>query len=253
MAEIDRVKTGVYGLDEMLEGGFPKGRTILVSGGCGSGKTILAMQYAYRGAAEFKEPTVYVTLDERPNLIRQDMLRFGWDLAKVEKQGKLAIIDASSARVGFPSDEKYTLPQMGVDIDRLLLKVMQVSDQIGAKRAVIDGVAGLGMHIDSENEVRKTILKMNYMLTKSEITTVITSEVDEQAMGTAPMKFSKYGVEEYVADGVIMLHYLPIGATSNRTLFIRKMRGTHHGEDMLPMEMSPKGLVVKKPEDAYKV
>jgi KaiC/GvpD/RAD55 family RecA-like ATPase len=211
------------------------------------------MQYAYRGAMEYKEPTVYVTLDERPNMIRQDMLRFGWDIAKAEKQGKLAIVDASSARVGFPSDEKYTLPQMGVDIDRLLLKVMQVSDQIGAKRAVIDGVAGLGMHIDSENEVRKVILKINYMLTKSDITTVITSEVDEQAMGAGPMKFSKYGVEEYVADGVIMLHYLPIGATSNRTLFIRKMRGTKHGEDMLPMEMSTKGLVVKKPEDAYRV
>ncbi|MEM0372496.1 MAG: ATPase domain-containing protein, partial [archaeon] len=131
MADIDRVKTGVYGLDELLEGGFPRGRTILVSGACGSGKTIMAMQYAYRGAAEYKEPAVFVTLDEKPVFIRQDMMRFGWDLSKLEKQGKLAIVDASSARVGFPSEEKYALPQMGVDIDRLLLKVMQVSDQIG--------------------------------------------------------------------------------------------------------------------------
>lgn len=250
---MNRTKTGIYGLDELVEGGFPKGRNILISGGCGSGKTIMAMQYAYRGATEFKEPAVYVTLDERPPMLRQDMERFGWDIAKAEKQGKLAIVDASSARIGFPSDEKYVLPQIGVDIDRLLLKVMQVTDQIGAKRVVIDGIAGLGLHMDSENEIRKTILKVNYMLMKSDVTTVMTSEVPEQSFGSGPMTFSKYGIEEYVADGVIVLHYLGIGTESNRSMFVRKMRGTKHIEDILPMEIGTKGISVKKPEEAYKI
>ncbi|MFH0987043.1 MAG: ATPase domain-containing protein [Candidatus Micrarchaeota archaeon] len=249
----ERCKTGILGLDSLIEGGFPVGRSMLVSGGCGTGKTILAMQYIYSGANDYNEPGVFVTLDESPAMIRKDMMRFGWDLAKLEKRGVLAIVDASSARVGFPSEEKYTLPQMGVDVDRLLLKVMQLCDQIGAKRVVIDSVAGLGLHIDSENEVRKTLLKINYMLSKAGVTSLITSEVPEQSMSSGPVVFSKYGVEEYMADGVIILHYMGIGSESNRTMFVRKMRGTKHVEDILPMEITPKGIVVKKPQEEYRI
>ena len=235
MPKPERVKTGIYGLDELIEGGFLRGRTILVSGGCGTGKTIFGMQYIYKGAEEHNEPGVFVTLDERPEMIRQDMQRFGWDIAALEKKGKIAIVDASSAKIGFPSEEKYALPRLGVDIDRLLLRVMQIVDQIGAKRVVIDSIASLGLHMESDVEVRKAVLKTNYMLMKSNSTTLLTSEIPEQSLGGGPMIFSKYGVEEYVADAVIVLHYLGIGTESNRSLFVRKMRGTKHVEDSLPM------------------
>lgn len=248
-----RVATGIMGLDSQLEGGFPEGRTVLVTGACGTGKTIFAMQYLYNGAAEYNEPGVFVTMDERPVMIREDMERFGWDLKKLENQGKIAIVDVSAARIGYPSDEKYALPQTGLDIDRLLLKIMQIADKIKAKRLVIDSLPGLGLHLTDEVEVRKTILKINYMLMKSKVTTIITSEVPEQSFGSGPMTFSKYGVEEYTADGVIVLHYLGIGTESNRSMFIRKMRGTKHTEDILPMEITKKGIVIKKPEEAYKV
>jgi len=248
-----RVRTGIYGLDDMIEGGFPLGRTILVAGACGTGKTIFAIQYIYRGALEYNEPGVFVTLDERPEMIREDMSRFGWDIKKMEAKGKMALVDASSAKIGFPSEEKYTLPQAGIDVDRLVLRVMQICDQIGAKRVVIDSMAGLGLHMDNESDIRKAILKINYMLSKSSVTTVLTSEVPEQSFGAGPMTFSKYGVEEYTADGVIVMHYLGIGTESNRSLFVRKMRGTRHAEDIMPMEISQKGIVVKKPEEAYKV
>jgi KaiC/GvpD/RAD55 family RecA-like ATPase len=251
---MERLKSGIYGLDELIEGGFPKGRTILVSGGCGAGKTIMGMQFAYRGATEFDEPSVYVTLDERPKMLREDMSRFGWDIQKAEDKGKFAILDASAAKVGFPSEEKYTLPQVGVDVDKLLMQIMKISDQIGAKRVVIDSMSGLGTQMGDMNEVRKSILKLNYLLLKSELTTVITSEIPEQVMGgQEPMSFSKYAVEEYVADGVIVLHYFGIGTQSNRQLYIRKMRGTKHTGDLIPMEITPKGIVLKNPEDAYKV
>ena len=241
-----RVKTGIYGLDELVEGGFPSGRTILITGEAGTGKTIFAMQYAYRGAMEYGEPAVYVTLDERPVMLRQDMKRFGFDIDKAEKKGVFALIDASSAKAGYQSDEKYHLPAMGVDVDRLLLRIMQVIDQIGAKRVVIDSLAGLGFHLNNQNEVRRAILKMNYMLMKNGATTIITSEVDS----SGPNKYSKYGVEEYVADGVIILSYLGnSGAGANRTLFIKKLRGTSHSENILPIEFTRKGFVVEKPED----
>jgi KaiC/GvpD/RAD55 family RecA-like ATPase len=248
-----RVRTGIYGLDDLIEGGFPSSRTMLVSGGCGTGKTIFAMQYIARGASEYNEPGVFITLDERPDKIREDMLRFGWDLAKLEARGKIAIIDAAAAKIGFPSEEKYALPQAGIDIDRLVLRIMQIADQIGAKRIALDSIAGLGLHVDGDIEIRKAILKINYMLTKSNATALLTSEVPEQSLGSGPMYYSKYGVEEYTADAVIVLHYLGIGTESNRSLFVRKMRGTKHIEDILPMEITSKGIVVKKPEEAYKV
>ena len=74
---MERIKTGVPGFDGLIEGGIPKGRSVLVSGATGTGKTIFCMQYLYNGAKQFKEPGIYVTLDERPNLIREDVLRFG--------------------------------------------------------------------------------------------------------------------------------------------------------------------------------
>jgi len=250
--EIKRVSSGIYGLDELIEGGFPRHRNILVSGACGTGKTIFAIQYLYRAAIENNETGVYVTLDERPENIREDMLRFGWDLEKLENQGKLAILDASSAKIGVPSDEKFALPTVGIDVDRLIIRIMQVCEQLGASRLVIDSIAGLGLRLDDEDDVRKTILKINNLITPSNVSALIISEVPEQAFGSGPMQFSKYGVEEYVADGVIVLHYLGIGAESNRSLFVRKMRGTKHVEDILPMEITKKGLVVKKPEEVYK-
>lgn len=249
---VERVPTGIYGLDELIEGGFPKGRAMLVSGGCGTGKSIFTMQYLYRGAMEYNEPGIAVILDERPEMLREDMKRFGWDVEKAENKGLLALIDASSGRVGFPSTEKYSMPPMGIDVDRLLLKVMQVADQIGAKRIGLDSLAGLGMYLEKESGIRKTIMKINYMLSRTKLTAVMTSEIPEQSFGVGPSVFSKYGIEEYVADGVIVLHYLGIGTETNRNLFVRKMRGTKHVEDILPMEITNKGIVVKKPDETYK-
>lgn len=248
----DRIGTGIYGLDPLVEGGFPKRRNMLVSGACGTGKTIFGLQYLYRGITEQGDIGVYVTLDERPDNIRKDMLRFGWDLKKLENQGKLAIIDAASAKIGAPSDEKYSLPEAGIDVDRLILRIMQICDQIGATKLVIDSTSGLGLRIGEEEEVRRAILKINTMLASSKVSALILSEIPEQAFGSGPMQFSKYGVEEYIADGVIVLHYLGIGAESNRSLFVRKMRGTKHVEDILPMTITAKGISVKKPEEIYK-
>jgi len=242
-----RVKTGIYGLDELIDGGFPEKRTVLVSGACGTGKTIFSMQYIYMGAAKFNEPGIYVTLDERPELIREDVLAFGWDLKKLESQGLLALMDGSVARIGMPSEEEFALPITGFDLDKLLLEIMRVSKKIGAKRVVLDSIPGLGFNFTEENETRKAILKLTYMLTRMGVTSVLTSEVLE---GTN--KFGKFDVEEYVVDGVIVLHYSGIGGGgTNRTIHIRKMRATKHSEDLHPVTISNKGMNVHKIEEVY--
>ena len=245
---MERIPSGLNGLDALIEGGFPEGRTTLVSGGCGTGKTIFCTQYLYNGAIKYKEPGIYVTLDERPELIRQDMLRFGWDIRKLEEEGLLQIIDGSLAKVGIPSEEEFSMPATGFDIDKLLLEIMRTTKRIGAKRLVIDSIPALGMNFENDSEIRNAILKLSYLLMRIGITTLVTSEVSE-----GDNKFGKYGIEEYVVDGVIVLHYMGIGTRSNRTLHIRKMRATKHSEDLHPIEITPKGIKIKKVDKEYDV
>lgn len=243
---MNRVASGIKGLDNLIEGGFPEGRSVLLSGACGTGKTIFCMQYIYFGAKKYSEPGIYVTLDERPDLIRQDVLRFGWDLRKLEDENMMQVIDASVAKLGIPSDEEFAMPATGFDLDKLLLEIMRVSKRIGARRVVIDSIPALGFNFEDIGEVRKAILKLSYLLMRSGVTSILTSEVQEGAN-----KFGKYGVEEYVVDGVIVLHYMGIGTQSNRTLHVRKMRATKHSEDLHPIEITDRGIEVHKIEEEY--
>ncbi|MCR4335780.1 MAG: AAA family ATPase [archaeon] len=245
---MNRIPSGINGLDKLIEGGFPEGRTTLISGACGTGKTIFCTQYLYEGASKYKEPGIYVTLDERPELIRQDMARFGWDLRKLEDENMLQVIDGSLAKIGIPSEEEFAMPATGFDIDKLLLEIMRTTKRIGAKRLVIDSIPAMGMNYESENEIRNAILKLSYLLMRIGVTTLITSEITE-----GENKFGKYGIEEYVVDGVIVLHYMGIGTRSNRTLHIRKMRATHHSEDLHPIEIDSKGMNIKKVDKEYDV
>ncbi len=243
---MDRIKTGISGLDELLEGGIPSGRSLLLAGACGTGKSIFGMQFIYNGAKKFSEPGVYVTLDERPDLLREDMLMFGWDIRKLEDANMVHIIDGSLAKIGMPSDEEFSMPSTGFDLDKLLLEIMRTTKRIGAKRIVIDSIPALGLNFHDENEIRGAILKLSYLLMRMGVTTILTSEVNEGSS-----TFGKYGVEEYVVDGVIVLHYLGAGTRSNRTLHIRKMRATRHSEDLHPMEITSDGIVVRKVEKEY--
>jgi len=238
-----RIRTGIYGLDELIEGGFPQGRSVLVSGGCGSGKTTFGIQYLYMGAEVYGEPGIYVTLDERPNLIREDCLNFGWDLRKLEEQNMLQIIDGTVARLGFPTEEEFTLPSTVIDVDKLLLEILAAIKRFGAKRIVIDSLPALGLSLKSEDEIRKAMLKISYLLGKAGITAVLISETGENK------RFSKYGVEEYLVDGVIVLHYLGVGSTTTRALQVVKMRGTKHSEYLHPLEITDRGIVIKKVEE----
>lgn len=249
---MERVPTGIDGFDNMIEGGFPRGRTVLLSGGCGTGKSIFCMQYLYKGITEYDEPGVYVTMDERPELMRQDMLRFGWDIKALEDQGKLVILDLTGTKIGVQTGEKYAMSS-NLDVDRLILKIMQTAGEIGARRLVIDSLPALGFRLKDELEIRNMILKLTYMIRKSDLTALLVSEIPEQTMGAGPMSFSKYGVEEYVADSVIMLHYLGMGTDTNRTLYVRKMRGTKHKEDIIPLHITETGIKLIDPEEAFSV
>ncbi len=239
---VERVPTGIPGLDNLIEGGFPRGRSILVSGGCGTGKTIMSMQYLIKGAIEHDEPGLYVTVDERADLIREDMLRFGWDIKALEDQGKLALLDLSSTKIGVPSMEQYYVEAHEFEPEKLLIKIMQTARGIGAKRFVLDSVPALGFHMESETKIREFILKLVYYLRQTGLTSILVSELPEE--GKELTKFSRFGVEEYVVDGVIVLRYttMPLLEGAHRILFIRKMRATKHYEGMVPLKIDSDGI-----------
>lgn len=250
---MDRTTSGIYGLDELTGGGFPKKRAILVSGSCGTGKSIFSMQFIYRGILEAEEPGVFVTFDEMPDKIRQDMLNFKWNLKELEDNDLLAIVDATSARAGVPSEEEHAILPGQLDIDKLLVDILGVARNIGAKRLVIDSVPAMASQLEGESQIRRAVLKLAYIVARSGLTTIITSEIPEQSLGSGgAMQFSKYEVEEYVADGVIILNFLGVGTGATRTLYIRKMRGTKHSLEIHPLEITEKGIVVKRVEEVFK-
>ncbi len=238
-------------MDDMIEGGFPTGRTILVSGACGTGKTIFAMQYIFKGIIEYNEPGVFVTFDEMPSKLREDMARFKWNLEELETKGKLAIVDATSSKAGKSSQEKYSLSPVESDIDRMLIEIIAVAKKIGAKRIAVDSIPAMALQFSKPSETRKAILKMAYVINQNDLTGIITSEIEEQGY-EKPAQFSRYGVEEFISDGVVLLSFLGVEKEANRTLHVRKMRGTDHATHFNPMYINEKGITVKKVEDVYK-
>ncbi len=241
MTVVDRAKTGIKGFDELVGGGIPRGRTILLAGGSGTGKTIFSMQFLCNGA-KLGEPGIYLTLEEKPKNLRAEMLEFGMDVAAYEKAKKIAIIDASLVRLGLESDEIFTISPESFDINHLLQNLIMTAKNIGARRVVIDALPALDVLVDGNiTKVRNAIIELNYLLQEHGLTTILLDEMPSGAEG-----YSRHGVEEFVVDGVVVLTLESLGAQSTRTITIRKMRHTKHSEAINSFEIvSGKGIVVE--------
>lgn len=235
---IERVPTGITGLDDLLGGGFPKGRSILVSGTCGSGKTLFSLQFVYRGASEYGDPGIFVTFEERPEFLREDASELGWDLERLEEENKLAIVDATSYWMGIPSDERY-VETRPFDLDSILDGIARLKEEIGARRIAIDSLAAMMLHYEDQFSIRRDIAKLATILRRLGCTTILTTEIEEGSP-----RISKYGVEEFVCEGVIILTLERIENELRRFLWIRKMRGINHSRRRHPFEIGDGGIVV---------
>lgn len=258
-----RCPTGIKGFDELVEGGFPRLRSILLSGTCGSGKTTFATQFLYNGIVKYDEPGILISLEQDPNELKADMMNFGFDLAKAEKDGKLVIIDASLARIGITMDA--VLNKEGVkdkskgsmsllmdefNIDNILEIVVSKAKKMGAKRVVLDSLPALDFLIKESSAervkhiVRQLLISVNYRLKAAGLTTLMITELPEGG------HTSVHGVESYVTDGAINMYYTAMGMQSGRTLLIKKMRGTEHSENVHPLVFKKgRGLEVLKPPE----
>jgi len=225
-AVVKRIKTGIPGLDGLMEGGLVQGSSYLVTGGTGTGKTTFACQFLWQGLQQ-GDSVVYITLEEDPQDIKEDAILFGWDFAPFEKKGLCKIIYHDPAQV-----------------NNLGTIMMNEIAALKAKRLVIDSTAVMGLTMDTHSQVRRRIYSLiNALKGHDGCTAIILSEIPEDSKA-----LSRFGVEEFVVDGVIVINYLGIGEAYSRSLLIRKMRRTNHGRDVYPFEITPKGIVVKKAE-----
>jgi KaiC/GvpD/RAD55 family RecA-like ATPase len=232
-----RAPSGVKGLDEILNGGFPINSTILVTGGPGAGKTILALQFLLYGANN-GEHGVFISMDERPDDLRKEALKFGWDLTKYEREGKLVIVDVSYPRSGLPSKEKYQI-DMPFTLDNIVRTVYEIISEIDGKRVVIDSLPAFGLHFEDEAEVRIAIHRLNNLLLSSGCTSIITSEIIPGTEG-----ISRFGVEEFIARGIILAEVFREGRRYKRALTILKMRETDYDLRRFAFKIGPNGLEV---------
>jgi len=222
-SSLERVPSGIPGLDKLMEGGFVKGSTNLISGAAGTGKTIFCAQFIWEGLKQ-GEKCMFITLEERPEDILGDVKRFGWNFEKYMEDKKLYLT--------------YQDPFQITDITSPLLDEIKQKD---IQRVAIDSTAVFGMYYKESFEIRKQLFKLLNGLKDIGVTSLLTSELPEESTTLA-----KFGVEEFIVDGVIILHFLGIGERNYHSLQIRKMRRTDHQKDVYPMEIGKNGISIKK-------
>lgn len=235
-AGIEKLPTGIPGFDDIALGGLPKGRTTLVSGTAGSGKTVLACQFLAEGIIKEGENGVMVTFEESPADIRINMLGFGWDIRKWEDEGKWAFVDGTREL----GEEEILTGEY--DLGALLVRVQHAVRKVGATRVSADSLGAFFSEYTDSTIVRGELHRVASVLKATGVTVVMTAE-RSQEYG----EIARYGVEEFVADNVIILRNVQEGAIRRRTMEILKFRGTPHNKGEHPFSIVSDGGIVMLP------
>jgi KaiC/GvpD/RAD55 family RecA-like ATPase len=242
---MDKVSTGIKGLDEILEGGLPKGRTILVVGSPGSGKTTFAMQFLV-GGVKAGELGLYVTLDEKPERVKADLSSFNWDLDSLEHDGKITFIDATQLRRPghrvYPSrleaENQVALVLPELTLGMLARTIRRVAAEEGIQRIAIDPITSLVLRYPDEPKRRRAILLFFDALESTGCSCLVTSEL------RTSMLDRRFQVEEYLSHGVILLHTMIHEGNVIRAIQVEKMRGISHDAQLRPYQIAQTGIDV---------
>lgn len=232
--QIRKLPTGIAGFDQVTEGGLPAGRTTLVAGTAGSGKTVLAAQFLTEGIRRFGEAGVFVTFEEPPDDIRRNIHSLGWNVPEWEAHGKWAFVDAS------PQVGEEIVIAGEYDLTALLARIENAVRQTGARRVAMDSLGAIFSRFDDTSLIRSELFRIATSLKRMGVTAVMTAERREEYGD-----ISRFGVEEFVADNVIILRNVLEGEKRRRTLEILKFRGTSHHKGEYPFTIIPQqGIVV---------
>ncbi len=240
---VERITTGIPGMDELLNGGIPKRNIVLISGGPGTGKTIFSQQYLHQGLLK-GEPGVYVALEEHPVQVRREMAEFGWNIRRYEDEGLFAVVDAFTSGIGEAAKrEKYIVTDVD-DFGEFVDVVKQAIKDTKAVRVVVDSVSTL--YITKPSVARGLLMNLKRVLAGLGTTALLVSQVSVTERG-----FGGPGVEHAV-DGIIRLDLDEVEGELKRSLIIWKMRGTSHDMRRHPFDITDKGIIVH-PDKVVKV
>ncbi|RLF08830.1 MAG: KaiC domain-containing protein [Thermoprotei archaeon] len=232
---IERVESGIPGLDELLRGGIPRRNVVLLSGGPGTGKSIFGQQFLYYGLLR-RSPGILVALEEHPVQIRINMSQFGWDVREFEAKGLFAIVDAFTAGIGEAAKHERYVVRAVDDVHALIDILRRAIKEIGAERVVVDSVSTL--YMTKPAMARGTVMLLKRVLSGLGCTSILVSQVSVTERG-----FGGPGVE-HAADGIIRLDLDEINGRLYRSILIYKMRGTAHSMMRHPFDITDKGIVI---------
>jgi len=229
MKEQKRIPVGIEGVDELLAGGLLPGTLTLLTGTTGTGKTIFGTQFIYEGIKKYNQPGLYVTFEEPVENIKENSTNFGWNFSEYEKQGKVLFIRYDPFHV----EDIFSLIETNVK-------------KIKAQRVVIDSVSALGLYLRDAPEVRRMVFNISWLLRKLNCTSILVSEI-------LPLQksLSRFGVEEFVTDGIIVLYYLRSQSQYSRSMTVWKLRGSEHSTKLHPYKITEKGIRVYPKEEAF--
>lgn len=229
-AGVEKCPTGIRGLDEITQGGLPRGRPTLVCGGPGSGKTLLAMEFLVRGIIQYNEPGVFVAFEENAKELTDNVVSLGWDLRALMGQNRMAIDYVHVERSEIEETGEY-------DLEGLFIRLNTMIDAIGAKRVVLDTVESLFAGLPNEALLRAELRRLFRWLKTKGVTAIITGEKGEKSL-------TRHGLEEYVSDCVIFLDHRVANQVATRRLRVVKYRGSRHGTNEYPTMIDETGLSV---------
>ena len=235
---VEKIATGISSFDIIAKGGLPRNRTTLISGTAGSGKTIFAVQFLAAGI-EAGTPGVFVTFEESASDIRKNMLSFGWDLERWEAEGKLAFVDAS------PDPTVDTIEAGGFDLGALLARVQHAVRKVKAERVAVDSLGAVFSQFSDQSIVRSELFRIASALKALGVTAVLTAERTDDYGPIA-----RFGVEEFIADNVMILRNVLEDESRRRTIEILKFRGCDHQKGEYPFTIVPDGGVIVIPLSA---
>ena len=234
-----RKATGIPGMDELMEGGFPERTLNLVTGPPGSAKSLLGLQFVYNGAKKESEPGIYLTLEEgRDNMLRA-LKRYNMDLESYEDQGLIHLVDLGMMRIECSTAEELEWGLVSFNTLRDFLKNHVSFSR--AKRLVLDSLTAIGIYYKNSEIMRRELFKFSRFLKSSGITTLIISETLDEGD-------SRYGIEEFIADSLIRLDYENQMGEYRRMLTVKKMRFTKHDPLKHPFLIMENGIEVSPDE-----
>jgi circadian clock protein KaiC len=234
LGAVEKIETGIAGFDLIAEGGLPRHRATLVAGTAGSAKTVFSAQFLACGIRDRGEPGVFVTFEDSPADIRRNMAGFGWDLAAWEREGKWHFVDASL------HPEEVATVVGPYDLEGLLARIQNAVRKIGARRVSLDSLNALFVRFRDEVLLRSELYRIVHTLKAMEVTIVFTGERTAEYGDV-----TRWGVEEFVADNVVILRNLLVDERRRRTMEILKFRGTTHQRGEFPFTItSSDGILV---------